>query len=37
MASTALLDNGTWQVLVSTQIGIEGLEDSFSYVVTAAS
>jgi hypothetical protein len=35
-ASTAMFDNGTWQVLFSTQIGIEGLPDSFSYVVTAA-
>ncbi|MEI2698463.1 MAG: hypothetical protein V9E94_08965 [Microthrixaceae bacterium] len=32
--STAILTKGDLQVLVSTQIGIEGLDDSFSYVVT---
>ena len=32
--STAILTKGDLQVLVSTQVGIEGLDDSFSYVVT---
>lgn len=36
-ASTAMLDNGTWQVLVSTQVGVEGMPDSFTYVVSPAS
>lgn len=33
-ASTAMLDNGTWQVVVSVQVGVEGTPDSFSYLVT---
>jgi hypothetical protein len=33
-ASTAMLDNGTWQVVLSVQVGVEGTPDSFSYLVT---
>lgn len=36
-ASTAMLDNATWQVLVSVQVGVEGTPDSFTYVVSPAS
>ncbi len=32
--STAMLTKGDMQVLVSTQIGIDGVDDSFSYVIT---
>ncbi len=35
-ASTAMLDNGTWQVVLSVQVGVEGTPDSFSYLVTPA-
>lgn len=32
--STAILTKGDLQVLVSTQVGVDGLDDSFSYVIT---
>lgn len=35
-ASTAMLDNGTWSVIVSVQVGVDDMPDSFSYVVTPA-
>lgn len=35
-ASTAMLDDGTWQVIVSVQVGVEGTPDSFSYLVSSS-
>lgn len=35
-ASTALVTNDTWQVLVSVQVGVTGTPDSFSYLVSPA-
>ena len=35
-ASTAMLDNGTWQVVLSVQVGVEGAPDGFSYLVSPA-
>lgn len=33
-SSSAILENGTWSVSVSVQIGVPELDDSFSYFVT---
>ena len=35
-ASTAMLDDGTWQVILSVQVGVEGMPDSFSYLVSSS-
>lgn len=35
--STAMLEDGSWQVVVSVQVGVSGTPDSFSYLVTPTS
>lgn len=32
-SSTATLDDGTWSVLLSVQVGVDGADDSFNYIV----
>ena len=34
---TAMLDDGTWQVVLSVQVGVQDMPDSFSYLVSSAS
>ena len=32
-----MIENGSWQVVVSVQVGVSGTPDSFSYLVTPTS
>ena len=34
---TAMLDDDTWQVVLSVQVGVTDMPDSFSYLVSSAS
>lgn len=35
-SGTAMLDDGTWQVVLSVQVGVQDMPDSFSYLVSSA-